>query len=157
MLDEASAVSSMLFLDEGDMAHRYQKAYEREDALDATAAAAAAATGGTGIGSGRLPDTNRRTSPSALFGETSLFLPGGGGGCGDGGGGGFTGRGSGGMQGGILAAAAGGSAPLGAVDIRPEEMQFCDAFLELQSLLVRLAAAAAARATLDTFTAVGRT
>lgn len=48
------------------------------------------------------------------------------------------------MEGGVLAAAAaaGRSAPLGAVDIRPEENKFCDAFVELQSVLVSLAAVA---------------
>lgn len=134
MLDEASAVSSMLFLDEADMSHRYRKAYEREDALHATAAvaaAAAAATGSAGIGTG----IGSRASPSALFGESSLFLPSAGA-AGGGGGGRGWGVSGGKIEGSVLAA--GRSAPLGAsaVDIRPEEKKFCDAFLELQSLLV---------------------
>lgn len=109
LLDEAASVSNMLFVDEQDMSQRYQKAYEREDALDSAAAAAEA-----------------NNAASASFGGSSLFFPAGG----VGGDGEATG-------GGILAAAAARSLPFGAVDRRPEEKLFCDAFLDLQSLRVR--------------------
>lgn len=135
MLDEASAVSNTLFLDEVDMSRRYQRAYEREGALDAAAAAAAA--GGSGVGG--MPGANS-SSGSGFFNEGSLFFaPAGGDGRGSSSGG----------DGGVLAAvAAGRSAPAAAaVEIRPEEKQFCEAFLELQALLVSVAVAAAAAAT----------
>ncbi|CAN0229345.1 unnamed protein product, partial [Ectocarpus fasciculatus] len=126
MLDEASAVSNTLFLDEGDMSRRYQRAYEREDALDAAAAAAAAAGGS---GAGGMPGTS--SGGSGFFNGGSLFFPPAGG---DGGGSSAGGAGE-----GILAAvAAGRSVPPGAVEIRPEEKQFCGAFLELQALVNRL-------------------
>lgn len=128
-LDEASAVSSMLFLDDGDMhgneatSKRYQ-ADERRDSFDAAV--------GAGAG-GWMADTDKRNSASALFGQGSLFLS-----TNTGEADGVSGRVSEGMAGGILAAAAGRRAPLGVVDIRPEEKQFCDAFLELQNLMVSL-------------------
>lgn len=124
-LDEASAVSSMLFLDDGhnDRSNRFQEAkHERDDSLDAAAGA-----------SGWMADTARGNRASALFGGSSLFLPAGEADSG-------SGKGSEGMAGGILAAAAGRRAPLGVLDIRPEEKQFCDAFLELQDLMVSLLA-----------------
>lgn len=128
-LDEASAVSSMLFLDDGDMPKRYQQTNdEREDSLDAAVGAGA---------SGWMADADKSSRPSALFGESSLFLPAGEADS-------ISGRVSKGMAGGILAAAAGRRAPLGVMDIRPEEKQFCDAFLELQNLMVSLPVAAAA-------------
>lgn len=132
-LDEASAVSSMLFLDDGrnDMSKRYQAeqtAHERDDSLDAAV--------GAGSG-GWMAGTDRGHRASALFGESSLFLPTGEADSVSGGG-----RVSEGKGGGIWAAAAGGRAPLAVVDIRPEEKQFCDAFLELQNLMVSLPVAA---------------
>lgn len=126
MLDEAATVSSMLFLDEGDMSQRYRKAYDREDALDSAPAADA---------SGQV---SQATNPaSASFGSAgSLFFratsePETGSGFPEGGGGGIL----------AAAAAAGGgraNVPLGAVERRPEEKLFCDALLDLQSLTVRM-------------------
>ena len=128
-LDEASAVSSMLFLDNGhnDMSEqqRYQPqqpAHEHDDSFDAAIRAGA---GGWMADKGK----GKGNRASALFGESSLFLPSGEADS-------VSGRVSDGMGGGILAAAAGGRAPLAVVDIRPEEKQFCDAFLELQGLMV---------------------
>ncbi|CAN0140320.1 unnamed protein product [Scytosiphon promiscuus] len=121
MLDEASAVSNMLFLDEGDMSRRYDKVYAREDALNGFGAS----------GSAGAPGADKNGRGLGLFGESALFFPAGevgGGGGGD----------SAGAVGGVLAAAAGGGGASRAVDIRPEENKFCDAFLELQKLLKRL-------------------
>lgn len=132
-LDEASAVSSMLFLDDGrnDISNRYQPqpqpqqtAHERDDSFDAAV--------GAGAG-GWMADMDKGNRASALFGEHSLFLPSGETDSSVGG----IGRVSEGMGGGILAAAAGSRAPVGVVDIRPEEKKFCDAFLELQNLKVK--------------------
>lgn len=127
MLDEAATVSSMLFLDEGDMSQRYRKAYDREDALDGAPAAADA--------SGQV---HQATNPASVSfgGAGSLFFratsePGAGGGFPEGGGGGIL----------AAAAAAGGggaNVPLGAVERRPEEKLFCDALLDLQSLTVSI-------------------
>lgn len=96
MLDEAATVSSMLFLDEGDMSQRYRKAYDREDALDGAPAAADA--------SGQVPQASNPASVS-FGGAGSLFFratsePGAGGGFPEGGGGGIL----------AAAAAAGGGA-----------------------------------------------
>lgn len=109
----------MLFVDEEDMSHRYRKAYEREDALDAATTPAAA--------EGLMPDTSK--GASGTFGESSRFFRAG---EADGGGGASESFGSGG-----LAAAAGRGSPLGTAERRPEEKLFCDAFLDLQNLLVR--------------------
>jgi len=73
---------------------------------------------------------------ASSFGKNSLFFPARAAG-GGGGGGADDERGSEWMAGGILAAAATRAVPSGRGDIRPEEEQFCDAFLELQSVLVR--------------------
>lgn len=130
-LDEASAVSSMLFLDDShydnDNDTRYKRyqhtSHEREkDSFDAAV--------GAGAGGRWMADADKGNRAPALFGEGSLFLA-------TGEADGVSGRGSEGMAGGILAAAAGRRAALGMVDIRPEEKQFCDAFLELQELMVR--------------------
>eukprot|EP00903_Cladosiphon_okamuranus_P012066 g11327.t1 len=132
-LDEASAVSSMLFLDDdrNDMpSKRYQPqqtAHERDDSLDARL--------GAGAGSW-MAGTDHGNRASALFGEGSLFLP--------------TREADSsisgeGMGGGILTSSASGMAPLAVVDIRPEEKQFCEAFLELQKLMKRLPPGARAR------------
>lgn len=129
MLDEAATVSSMLFLDEGDMSQRYRKAYAREDALDGDPAGDAA--------SGQVPPATNSTSASSTSfgsgGAASLFFRA----TGEPGvGGGFPERGG----GGILAAAAAGAnnVPPGAVERRPEEKLFCEALLDLQSLTVKL-------------------
>ncbi|CAN0103247.1 unnamed protein product, partial [Laminaria digitata] len=121
MLDEAATVSSMLFLDEGDMSQRYRKAYDREDALDGAPASDA---------SGQVPQASNPASAS-FGGAGSLFFratsePGAGGGFPEGGGGG------------ILAAGGGANVPLGAVERRPEEKLFCEALLDLQDLTRRL-------------------
>lgn len=119
----------MLFLDDGrdDMSKRYQPqhqrtAHERDDSFDAAV--------GAGAG-GWMAGTDKGNRASALFGENSLFLP-----TGRADSVGGSGRFSDGMGGGILAAAAGSRASLGVVDIRPEEKEFCDAFLDLQNLMV---------------------
>lgn len=122
ILDEATNVSNMLFVDEEDMSQRYQKVYEREDAYDGTAAAPTG-RGSTEIGSQAMPGTNERLS--APFGASSLFFPGD-----------DSGKVSEGVGVGVLAAAASMGAPLGKVERRPEERLYCDAFLDLQSMLV---------------------
>lgn len=132
MLDEAATVSSMLFLDEGDMSQRYRKAYAREDALNGAPAGEAA--------SGQAPPSTRSTSTSSASfgggGASSLFFratgePGVGGGFPEGGGGGI-------LAAAAAAAAGANNVPLGAVERRPEEKLFCDALLDLQSLTVSI-------------------
>lgn len=125
-------MSNMLFLDEDDMVKRYRKAYDREDALDSVDAASASAANGNGNGF-KMPEiapVNPGATPPS-FHRNSLFLPAGGVDGGSNGGGEF----SDGFGGGVLASA--GSGGSGAVERRPEEKLFCDAFLDLQSVLVR--------------------
>eukprot|EP00752_Nemacystus_decipiens_P004160 g3806.t1 len=135
-LDEASAVSNILLLDDGrNMSKRYQQpAQGLDDSFDAAVDAGAG---------GWTADTDKGSRDSALFGESSLFLPTGEADSSVGG----SGRVSKDMGGGILAAAAGGRASLGVVDIRPEEKQFCGAFLDLQNVMKRLPPGARVRPT----------
>lgn len=111
MLDEATTASNTLFVDEEDMSHRYRKAYEREDAPDAISIA----------GDDRM---NGRQLSAPFRESSSFFFQPGDGGVSQGGGGDF------------LASAAGGVALMGAVERRPEEKLFCDAFVDLQALVV---------------------
>jgi len=121
----------MLFLGDGvsSMSRRYEeKADGGEDGLDASGAG-----GSSWAGTGNRGGVGVSASS---FGKNSLFFPARAAG-GGGGGGADDERGSEWMAGGILAAAATRAVPSGRGDIRPEEEQFCDAFLELQSVLVR--------------------
>lgn len=126
VLDEAATVSSMLFLDEDDMAKRYRRAYEREDAVDSADVASAASNG---FKMPEIAPANPGAEPPSFRGKW-LFLP-----AGEVDGGGGGGEFSNGFGGGVLNPA--GSGAREAVERRPEETFFCDAFLDLQSLLVR--------------------
>ncbi len=126
----------MLFLGDGmsGMSRRYEGYEEKddggEDGLDA----------GAGAGGSSWACTGNRGGVgvyASSFGEKSLFFPAREAGGGGGGGGADDERGSEWMAGGILAAAANRTVPSGGGDIRPEENLFCDAFLELKSVLVR--------------------
>lgn len=118
LLDEAATVSSMLFDDIQDMSGHFRKAYERDDALDASASAA--------VSGGWMPDATIGASGS--FGGSFIPFPAGEVGS----------RVSGRFGGGVMAAAAGSGGSEGASERRPEEKMFCEAFLDLQSLVVRI-------------------
>lgn len=112
ILEEATAVSDILFADDADMARRRQRVYAREDALDAAAAHPWRST----------------MSPSSLFGNAPFSA-----GPGKGSSAGVVGFGD-------ITLAPGPGRGLGqkaAAERRPEERRCCDAFLNLKDLLVR--------------------
>lgn len=112
-------MSSMLFIDDGDMASRHRKAYEQEDAMSSAGLRRV-----TPQSRGDDSSAPRPTAASPVGGRDGLF------GAASSGTGGGEGHGS-----GVLKQAS-RVVLEDAGDRRPEERLFCDSFLELLAILV---------------------